>query len=69
MNGMSIRQELRTYSKGDLTRIAVVATQKQAAAEQALRGATVARWRLTVLAFLIGVAIGAGAGQLFGWGG
>lgn len=36
MNEMSVREELRTYSKSDLTRIAVLATRKQYAAERAL---------------------------------
>lgn len=58
MSTMSIREELRTFSKGDLTRIAVVATRKQHAAEQALKAARWGRRRFLALVFLLGVAIG-----------
>lgn len=56
----SVRAELRRYSKGDLTRIAVAATRKQAAAEYALSVARNGRPKdvivSIVLAFSAGVA-------------
>lgn len=61
---LSVREELRTYSKGDLTRIAVLATQKQAAAEAELKAANEARWSIIVIAFLLGGLIGLVAGWL-----
>jgi uncharacterized membrane protein len=66
MNTMSIRDELRTYSKSDLTRVAIAATRKQYAAEQALKRA---RWSIAVIAFLLGVLVGiAGLAASFVWG-
>lgn len=55
----SIRAELRTYSKGDLTRIAVLATRKQAMAEAALKVARVGVWILVVVAIVLAFAAGA----------
>lgn len=62
MSALSVRQELRTYSKGDLTRIAVLATQKQAAAEAALRQANEHVWTLAAIACGIGLLIGLAIG-------
>jgi len=61
MNEMSIRDELRTYSKGDLTRIAVLATRKQYAAEQALKAAYRNVWLLIVAAFSAGFGVAVAA--------
>lgn len=69
MKEMSIRDELRTYSKGDLTRIAVMATQKQAAAEAKYKRLVAGAATFCVVAFVVGVAIGAGAVLFFGLGG
>lgn len=51
---LTIREELRTYSKGDLTRITVLATKKQAAAEEAYRRLLARVWRIAAAAFMGG---------------
>lgn len=61
MKAMSIRDELRTFSKGDLTRIAVLATQKQAAAEAALKGARRGVWASVLVSIVLAFAAGAGS--------
>lgn len=57
----SIRDELRRYSKGDLTRIAVVATRKQAAAEHALKVAGRGVWTFVFVSIVLAFAAGAGS--------
>jgi hypothetical protein len=56
----SVREDLRTYSKGDLTRIAVLATRKQHAAEEALRDVWRRFWSVVVMTAVLAFAAGGG---------
>lgn len=65
MNDMTLREELRTYSKSDLARIKVLATRKQYEAEQKLKGFLARFWSMVAMAAVLSFGAGAGAAWWF----